>query len=105
MEASTIDQNNIKVEETNNKNNDAKEQDPVPYIVHEGIMARMERNVRRLWILVVVLVVLLVGTNVAWLVYESQFEDQLTVTQDTPSGNNNYVGHDGDITNGKADNN
>lgn len=80
-------------------------QDSVPYIVHEGVMARFERINRRLWILVALLIVLLVGSNVAWLVYESQFEDQLTVTQETPSGNNNYVGHDGDITNGKADNN
>lgn len=46
----------------------------VPYIVHEGTMARMERTIKRLWILVLVLVVLLVGTNVAWLWYESQFE-------------------------------
>lgn len=60
--------------------NGAKE--PVPYIVHEGVMARMERSVKRLWVLVVLLILLLVGTNVAWLIYEAQFEDQTTVTQD-----------------------
>ena len=46
----------------------------VPYIAHEGMMARMERTIKRLWILSLVLTVLLVGTNVAWLWYESQFE-------------------------------
>lgn len=46
----------------------------VPYIAHEGMMARMERTIKRLWILALVLTVLLVGTNVAWLYYESQFE-------------------------------
>ena len=45
----------------------------VPYIAHEGMMARMERTIKRLWILALVLTVLLVGTNVAWLWYESSF--------------------------------
>lgn len=77
----------------------------VPYIVHEGIVARLERDCKRLWILTIILVSLLVATNVGWLVYESQFVDVVTVSQETPEGNNNYIGHDGDITNGKADNN
>ena len=46
----------------------------ISYMAHEGIMARMERTIRRLWVLCLVLVILLVGTNVAWLYYESQFE-------------------------------
>lgn len=41
---------------------------------HEGTVAMMERTVRRLWITTILLIVLLVGTNVAWLIYESQFE-------------------------------
>ena len=39
----------------------------VPYIVHESSMARMERQIKRLWITVLVLIFLLVGTNAAWL--------------------------------------
>ena len=35
----------------------------------------MERMLGRLWITVMLLVVLLVGTNLAWIVYESQLED------------------------------
>lgn len=39
----------------------------VPYIVHESSIARMERQIKRLWITVLVLIFLLVGTNAAWL--------------------------------------
>lgn len=35
----------------------------VPYIVHEASMARMERHIKRLWITVLVLIVMLVATN------------------------------------------
>lgn len=61
----------------------------VPYIAHEGMMARMERTIKRLWILSLVLTVLLVGTNVAWLWYESSFETIETtreITQDVNAG-------------------
>ena len=72
---------------------------------HERTTAILERQIKRLFILVIVIFIALIGTNVGWIVYESQFQDVYTVTQETPSGNNNYVGHDGDITNGQADNN
>lgn len=39
----------------------------VPYIVHEASMARMERHIKRLWITVLVLIVMLVATNGAWI--------------------------------------
>jgi len=58
----------------------------VPYLVYEGTMARMERTIHRLWTLAVLLVILLVGTNIAWICYESQYED-VTVTQDVDTGN------------------
>ena len=50
----------------------------VPYIVHEGDMARLERTNKRLWILSILLVILLVGTNGGWIWFESQFEDVVT---------------------------
>ena len=74
--------------------------DPVPYAVHESAMARQERTIRRLWILLLVLVVLLVGTNALWIWYESQFEDVYTeITQENDRGFNSYIGNDGDINN------
>lgn len=73
----------------------------VPYYVYEGEQARAERHIKRLWILCIVIFLALVGTNAGWIIYESQFEDvTMTVTQDTPSGNNSYIGRDGNITNG-----
>lgn len=46
----------------------------IPYIVHEGAMSRMERVNKRLIAIIVLLIVLLVSSNIAWIVYESQFE-------------------------------
>lgn len=72
-----------------------KKPDPVPFAVHEADMARMERTVKRLWILLLVLVVLFVGSNLAWVWYESRFEDSVEtsydIEQDTDGGGNNYV--------------
>lgn len=50
--------------------------EPVPFIVHEGILARMERTIKRLWIVVLVLIGLLAASNGAWIWYESQFVDE-----------------------------
>ena len=67
----------------------------VPYIVHESSMARMERQIKRLWIAVLLLIVLLVGTNAAWLYYESQWETVYQeVAQEADNGTNNFVGGD-----------
>ena len=54
----------------------------VPYSVHELSMASMERHIKRLWITVLVLIFLLVGTNAAWLLYNSQFETVETVMEE-----------------------
>ena len=56
-----------------------KKPESVPYIVHESIMARMERQFRRLWVVIIVLIALLAGSNIAWICYESQFETVETV--------------------------
>lgn len=71
----------------------------IPYAAHEGAMARMERTIRRLWVLCIILIVLLTAANGAWIWYESQFVDDVTVTQDNTDGYNNYIGNDGTISN------
>ena len=75
----------------------------VPYIVHEGMMARAERTAKRLWITILLLIVLLVGTNGLWIWYQSQFED-IAISQENEDGYNNFVGNDGDIFNDETDN-
>ena len=72
----------------------------VSYITFEGEMTRMERTNHRLWILCILMLVSLLGTNGAWIWYESSFEE-VVITQDNTRGYNNYIGGDGDITNDK----
>ena len=72
----------------------------VPYIVHEASMARMERQIKRLWIAVIVAVVLLFASSAifayAWLQYDYESYE---ITSDGDS-NANYIGQDGNIYNG-----
>lgn len=73
------------------------DQKMIPYFCHEGDMARAERTIKRLWILCILLIVLLVGTNIAWIHYESQYKTEKTVvTQDVDTdGYGNAVINDG----------
>lgn len=66
-----------------------------------------ERTIKRLWIVVILLIVLLVGTNAMWIYHESQYEDA-TITQDVlqeVSGENgrNYF-NGGDYYGSEAEN-
>lgn len=53
----------------------------IPYIAFESATSRQERTIKRLWILCIILIVALLGTNAGWIYYENQFED-VVVTQD-----------------------
>lgn len=70
----------------------------VPYTAFEAVSARAERNIRRLALIIVFLILALIGSNIAWLCHESQFDDvttDQTVTQDTEGGgDNDFVGGD-----------
>ena len=72
----------------------------VPYIVHESSMARMERQIKRLWIALIVAVCLLFASSAifayAWLQYDYESYE---ITSDGDS-NANYIGQDGNIYNG-----
>lgn len=58
----------------------------IPYIIHEGMMARQERTIRRLWILCIIIFIALIATNAGWIYYEAQFITE-EVTQDVDTGN------------------
>lgn len=69
---------------------------------------RNKKLINKLIAVILVLVVLLVGSNVAWLVYESQFEtietvEEYEVVQEGASGGNNSVINGGEIVNGETD--
>ena len=67
----------------------------VPYIVHESEVARQERTIKRLWILCIVIFLAFVLSNCAWIVYESSFEDTVTIeAEQDGSGTNIISGRD-----------
>lgn len=73
----------------------------IPFVTHEADMERLERTNKRLWFLCILLVLMLVGTNSAWIWYESQWEViesteiSQSVTQDADEdGSNTFVGGD-----------
>ena len=56
----------------------------IPYIAFESATSRQERTIKRLWILCLVLIIALLGTNAGWIYYESQWSvvENTTVEQD-----------------------
>lgn len=52
----------------------------IPYAAYELAMARAERTAKRLWITILTLIFLLVGSNCLWLYYEMSLEDVVTTT-------------------------
>lgn len=73
---------------------------------YERAEAAYERHIKRYWILCLALLVLLVGSNVAWLCFISNY-DFNSYSAEVDSGENgdvmyNYIGEsmEGDITNG-----
>ena len=64
----------------------------VSLAAHESALAREDRKNKRLWILVIILLVILVGTNTGWMIYESQYEDVVTtVSQEAQAEGGNAV--------------
>lgn len=66
----------------------------VPYIVYESESARHERTVKRLIVALILTVILMVGTNLAWLYVFNQYDissEEITV-EGEDSANANYMG-------------
>ena len=71
---------------------------------YETALAFAERTTVRLWVIIIILAVLLVGTNVGWIIYESQFEtisdEDYEITQKTHDNGDNYSIINGGTING-----
>lgn len=50
------------------------EKSSIPYVVHEATATRLERINTRLWIAVLILIFALIASNLAWIIYDKQFE-------------------------------
>lgn len=59
---------------------------------HEKEMTRMETVNKRWFVAFLVVLVMLFASNLAWVIYESQFQD-VTITQEADTGENgqNYL--------------
>jgi hypothetical protein len=71
--------------------------------VNDLIVGVMERQVKRMFVIIIILLMGLIGTNIGWILYESQF-DTYEITQETDGGDNikvNGVGY-GDINYGES---
>lgn len=74
----------------------------------ESMLAFAERTIRRLWITIIVLIVLMAGMAIGFFVYESQFEEYTETTETETEIDAVQLGRDnlvvgGDVTYGTAD--
>jgi hypothetical protein len=73
--------------------------EPIPYIAHEAALARLERTIKKLWVLLILLISLLVATNVVWIVYENQYADESwTYEASTDGGGTAIANGDGEVS-------
>lgn len=72
----------------------SKEVANIPYYVAEGMLDRQSATIKKLWIMCILLIVLLVGSNALWIWYESQFMYyEQSVEQEIESeGNTTVIG-------------
>lgn len=74
----------------------------IPFFVHEAAVSRLERIIKRIVILAIIIFVAFVGTNAGWIIYNSQFETY-TVEQEVDTGNGAaYVAGVGDVNYGEG---
>ena len=77
----------------------------VPYIVYESEAARHERTVKRLLTALLISILLMVGTNLAWLWVFNQYDftSESYTIENHDDGNANYLdsGTEGIINNGQ----
>ena len=76
----------------------------VPYIAYEAALTKAEFSFKRLWAAIILLIVLLFGSNAGWLYYESQFkETTTTIEADADYGGNAVANNNGMVNyNGKG---
>ena len=70
------------------------------------LLHTLKSSIKRLYVILVILIVLLFGTNMAWLYAWNlpSEESTTTITQDCDdSGSNNFIGNDSDINGSSSD--
>lgn len=70
------------------------------------VASMADRTIRRLWIVIILLVVLLFGSNTAWIFYESQFAEEVItqeVLQEVNGENSRNIFAGGDLYGGETE--
>ncbi|MBQ3330794.1 MAG: hypothetical protein IJG87_06410 [Ruminococcus sp.] len=83
----------------------AKE-DMISRYAFESAMVSFEKTIKRLWIIILLLIILLAGTNGAWIWYESQWEvvETTEIEQEVDTGiGNAFVSGTGDVIYGQSE--
>ena len=88
--------------------NELDSKDRALYLMWESSHARSERTNKRQFIIIFFLIIALLGTNLGWLVYESQWQvvetSTQTITQDVDSGEGgDAIINDGVHINGESE--
>lgn len=81
-----------------------KSLDPVPYIVHESVIARFERQAKRLWIALIIAVVMVFTSNAIWLYAWTQYDyssEEIVCQQDGEG--TNIIGDSNEVDNSGAE--
>lgn len=60
--------------------------------------------IKKMFWTIIILIVALVGTNIAWIWYINQYDFVAETTTLDGNGTNNYIGNNGDINNGDKNN-
>lgn len=74
----------------------------VDYLVYETACARAERYVKRMFVLIITLIIALVVSNCAWLWYMSLYDFESYELSTEGGGDANYIGNDGVINYGEG---
>ncbi len=75
----------------------------IPFVVYEAEMDRQERRNKRLVGVIVLILVCLVVTNLAWLHAWLKYDYVGYQVSSQDGGNANYIGNDGEVYNGISD--
>lgn len=81
-----------------------EENSNVRYAIDSFIMLQ-EKTIRRQWIVIILLILVVVGSNLAWIYYESQFTEEVTtqeVTQGLDAEGGDAIINDGVHINGEG---
>ena len=82
----------------------SKEGLTIPYSIHKEMVRHLETNNKRWFVAFLVVLTMLFLTNLAWVIYENQFQD-ITIEQagDTDNGGSNYFNGTGQLTLNESD--